>query len=54
MNREVCSADKTSVEPKNINSIQTMAGIHLLTKQPMFMFKSRASFHRIVANTKPV
>ena len=39
INRDVCSADKTSDDPAKISSIQAMAGIHLLTKLRRAMFK---------------
>jgi len=50
-NREVCSADKTSVDPRKIKTIQMIAGIQLLTKRDTLMFKSRGTFHPIVINT---
>ena len=38
INRDVCSADKTSVEPRKIKTIQAKAGIQCVTNLGGFMF----------------
>ena len=52
--REVCSADKISVEPTKISAIQRIAGIQYLTNLRTIMFESGRTFHRFVTNTKLV
>jgi len=42
MNRDVCAADKTSVDPRKIKIIQAIAGIQRVTNVEDFIFnKSR-------------
>ena len=53
INRDVCSADKTSDDPAIIYSIQAMAGTHLVTRIRVVLFKGMPSVRSIRTRARP-